>query len=142
MKNINIKKKYHKKYIYTFGITNKKNKLYFGNYGVIANNTVIYNSQQLETIRILLRRSLGKKARIWLHAKKKKPITTKPIGVRMGKGKGTISHYIFIIQKDEVIFEIKIKKKAKKNIIDIFKKTNRKSNIEFKVIYVESEFLF
>ena len=136
MKNTNIKKKYHKKYIYTFGISNKKNKLYYGNYGVIAQNTVIFNNKQLETIRILLRRTLGKKIKIWLHLKKEKPITRKPIGVRMGKGKGAIDRYIYIIQKDEIIFEIKVLKKKQKNILDLFKKANRKSNIKFTLIYV------
>lgn len=135
LKNINVKKKYHKKYIYTLGISNKKKKLYYGNFGVFAKNTTIFCKKQFETIRVLLRRTLGKKTKIWLHLKKMKPITKKPIGVRMGKGKGAIENYIYIIQKDEILFEIKTTMKKFTIVKTLFKQTNRKSNIKFILIY-------
>lgn len=136
MKNINVKKKYHKKYIYTFGISNKKKKLIYGNFGVISAVTTIFTLNQMETIRIMLRRNLGKKTKIWLHLKKKKPITKKPTGIRMGKGKGSIDSYIYIIQEDEILLEIKTSKKKLPLIIQSLKKTNRKINLKFKLIYL------
>ena len=88
-------------------MTKRKDTLCMGNIGVIAlENKTVYQ-KQLEAIRISLRREFGKKTNIYMKIKALKPITKKPIGVRMGKGKGLLSEYVYILQKDEIFIELR-----------------------------------
>jgi len=41
------------------------------------------------------------------------PVTKKPLGIRMGKGKGTVSHWIFKLAAGKIIFKISWMKRAK-----------------------------
>jgi large subunit ribosomal protein L16 len=62
----------------------KANKLKFGTIGLKAVESGLVNSRQIETIK--------RKGKIWIRIFPDLPITSKPTGVRMGKGKGQLSH--------------------------------------------------
>lgn len=84
----------------------KTNELKFGKIGLKALESGILNSQQIESTRQILIKKTNKKSKIWVRIFNFLPVTAKPIGVRMGKGKGKISHWVTRIGQGTIILEI------------------------------------
>lgn len=84
----------------------KTNKLKFGTIGLKAAESGILNSQQIEAARQSIARKTKRKAKIWIKIFPDLPITSKPTGVRMGKGKGQLSHWGARVRGGTVLFEI------------------------------------
>jgi large subunit ribosomal protein L16 len=102
-----MKKFLHKSRIYKEGISHKKDQLSpEGWYGIVSLRNGPVTINQIESARIALKRVLGKSVPLWIRIKPSKPVTHKSSGIRMGKGKGSIDHYIYYAQTDEVLFEI------------------------------------
>ncbi len=78
----------------------------FGSFGIKALENKRLTARQIEAARIALTRHMKREGRVWLRVFPDKPITTKPQEVRMGKGKGSLDHYIAEIQPGRIIFEI------------------------------------
>lgn len=70
----------------------RSNKLKFGSIGLKATNSGTLSSRQIEAARQAIVRKLSRKGKLWIRVFPTIPITTKPTEVRMGKGKGTVSH--------------------------------------------------
>jgi large subunit ribosomal protein L16 len=70
----------------------KANKLKFGTIGLKAVESGLVNSRQIEAARQAISKTIKRKGKIWIRVFPDLPITSKPIGVRMGKGKGQLSH--------------------------------------------------
>ena len=84
----------------------KANKLTFGTIGLKAAESGIINSRQIEAARQAIVRKLKRKGKVWIKIFPDLPITSKPTGVRMGKGKGSVSHWGARVRGGTVIFEI------------------------------------
>ena len=84
----------------------KTNKLVFGNLGLKAVESGIINSRQIEATRQAISRKTKRKAKIWIKIFPDLPITSKPTGVRMGKGKGSFSHWGVRVRSGTVLIEI------------------------------------
>ena len=84
----------------------KANKLVFGTIGLKAAEAGIISSRQIEAARQSIARKTKRKAKIWIRIFPDLPITSKPTGVRMGKGKGQISHWGARVRGGSVIFEV------------------------------------
>jgi len=84
----------------------KSNKLRFGNIGLKAAEAGILNSRQIEAARQSIARKTKRKAKIWIKIFPDLPVTSKPTGVRMGKGKGQTSHWGARVRGGTVLFEI------------------------------------
>lgn len=96
----------HKKAIYQEGISHNLDQLRFGSFGLISTSTGQINSKQIEAARVAINRKIKKLGTIWIRIKPNRPITKKSAGVRMGKGKGAVSHWIYFAKKDEILFEL------------------------------------
>lgn len=70
----------------------KANSLKFGTAGLKAAESGVINSQQIEAARQAIARKIKRKGKIWIKIFPDLPITSKPTGIRMGKGKGQLSH--------------------------------------------------
>jgi large subunit ribosomal protein L16 len=70
----------------------KANKLKFGTVGLKAAESGLVNSRQIEAARQAIAKKMKRKGKIWIKIFPDLPITSKPAGVRMGKGKGQLSH--------------------------------------------------
>ena len=81
------------------------NKLAFGEFGVRANGNGRMTSRQIEAIRVLIRRRVGDKAKMWTRVFPDLPITKHPLEARMGKGKGAVERYEARIKRGQVLFE-------------------------------------
>lgn len=84
----------------------KSNKLIFGTIGLKAVESGIINSRQIEAARQAIVRKIKRKGKIWIKIFPDLPITSKPTGTRMGKGKGTVSHWGARVRGGTILFEI------------------------------------
>lgn len=84
----------------------KSNKLIFGVIGLKAAEAGIIGARQLEAARQAITRKIKRKGKVFIKIFPDLPITAKSTGVRMGKGKGQISHWGARVRGGTVLFEI------------------------------------
>ena len=84
----------------------KSNKLIFGSIGIKALESGIISSRQIESARQAIARKIQRKGKIWIRIFPNYPVTKKPIEVRMGKGKGSVSHWAAKVSGGTVLFEL------------------------------------
>lgn len=82
------------------------NSLAFGTYGLKATELGRINSRQIEAGRVALSRAMKRAGKIWIRVFPDKPLTSKPVGVRMGKGKGSVEEWVMNIKPGRIVFEI------------------------------------
>jgi len=83
----------------------RSNKLKFGSIGLKAAKAGTISSRQVEAARQAIVRKLNRKGKLWIRVFPSIPITAKPIEVRMGKGKGALSHWGVKVSAGTVLFE-------------------------------------
>ncbi|GFR42328.1 hypothetical protein Agub_g3235 [Astrephomene gubernaculifera] len=81
-------------------------QLKFGLYGIRALSGKRVAANTIEAVRRTLRRKIKKTARLWIRIAATVPVTRKPIGIRMGKGKGSIDFYATPVRPGQIIFEM------------------------------------
>jgi len=84
----------------------KSNDLKFGTLGLKAAESGVISIKQFESAKRIITRKIKKQSKIWIRVFPNLPITSNPIGVRMGKGKGPFSHWGSRVKSGTVIFEI------------------------------------
>lgn len=84
----------------------KANNLKFGTLGLKAAQSGIIKSLHLLAAKQAIMKKIKKKGKVWVNIFTNLSITSKPIGVRMGKGKGSISHWATQVNCGNVLFEI------------------------------------
>lgn len=82
------------------------NNLTFGNLGLKAIESGSISSRQLEAARQAINRKIKRKGKIWIRVFPSIPVTSKPVAVRMGKGKGSVSHWVAKVGSGTILFEI------------------------------------
>ena len=88
------------------GIAQKGNSLAFGDFGIQSLERGAMTSQQIEAARVAVTRHLKRKGKVWIRVFPQKPITKKPLEVRMGKGKGSVDHWVAVIKPCAMLFEV------------------------------------
>lgn len=83
------------------------NVINYGEYGLVATEPCWIKSNQIEAARIALTRYTKRTGKVWIKIFPDKPVTGKPIGVRMGKGKGNVEYWVAVVKTGRVMFEIK-----------------------------------
>lgn len=88
------------------GIATTGASLAFGEFGLkVLENGWIKNTQ-IEAVRVLLARQLNKGGKMWIRIFPDKSITKKPAEVRMGKGKGDLDHWVAVVRRGRILFEL------------------------------------
>ena len=90
----------------TVSFSHSNNELRFGWYGLQSLGSARLSGKQLEATRRMVSRHVRKKEKIWIRAFPDVPVTTKPIQIRMGKGKGAVDHWIHKLPAGKMIMEI------------------------------------
>jgi large subunit ribosomal protein L16 len=80
--------------------------LAFGSFGIKAVSLCRVRSNQIESARKVLARSLGKTGKVWIRIFPDRPFTAKAAEVGMGSGKGDPQGYCFEVKPGRMIFEI------------------------------------
>lgn len=84
----------------------KSNNLVFGTVGLKASEAGTISAKQIEAARQAITRKIKRKGKVWVKIFPDLPITSKPTGVRMGKGKGQVSHWSSRVRGGTVLFEV------------------------------------
>ena len=88
------------------GVATRGNTVSNGEYGLQALEAAWIKSNQIEAARIAMTRYIKRGGQVWIKVFPDKPVTSKPIGVRMGSGKGAVEYYVAAIKPGRVMFEI------------------------------------
>ena len=78
----------------------------FGTYGLKAVDAGWITSRQIEACRISITRVIRKIGKMWIRIFPDKPITKKPLEVRMGKGKGAPEYFVAVVKPGRIMFEV------------------------------------
>ena len=82
------------------------NKVTNGDFGIQATEPAWITSNQIEAARIAMTRYCKRFGKVWIKIFPDKPITEKPLEVRMGKGKGNVEYWVALIQPGKVLYEM------------------------------------
>ena len=88
------------------GIAFVANKVSFGEYGLKATTHGHLTSRQIEAARRCVTRFVKRGGKLWIRVYPDKPITKKPIEVRMGAGKGNVEYWVAVVQPGRMLYEI------------------------------------
>lgn len=88
------------------GKATRGNKINRGEYGIVAMEPAWIKSNQIEAARVAITRHLRREGKVWIDMFPDKPVTSKPIGVRMGSGKGAVEYWVAVVKPGRVLFEV------------------------------------
>ncbi len=88
------------------GVALRGNRIAYGEYGLVATEPCWVESKQIEAARIAMTRYMKRVGRVWIKIFPDKPFSQKPLGTRMGKGKGNLEGWVAVVRPGRVLFEI------------------------------------
>lgn len=88
------------------GLAYKGSRVDFGSFGLKAVQNGRITNRQIESARVAMTRYMKREGKVWIRIFPDKPITSKPLEVRMGKGKGNLDHYVAQVKAGRIMFEI------------------------------------
>lgn len=88
------------------GLANRGSKVSFGEFALKAVGRGRLTARQIEAARRAMTRHIKRGGKIWIRVFPDKPITQKPLEVRMGKGKGAVEYWVAQIQPGKVLYEV------------------------------------
>ena len=88
------------------GIAWRGSDVSFGDFGMMALESGHLTARQIEAGRMAITRKVKRQGNLWIRVFPDKPVTKKPLEVRMGSGKGAVEGWVAVIKPGRVIFEI------------------------------------
>lgn len=88
------------------GLAQVGNRVSFGDYGLKATSRGFITARQIEAARRAITRFVKRGGKLWIRVFPDKPITKKPVEVRMGKGKGNVEYWVAPVQPGRMLYEI------------------------------------
>jgi len=88
------------------GLAQTGNKVSFGEYGLKAAERGRVSARQIEAARRAMTRKVKRNGKIWIRIFPDVPISSKPLEVRMGKGKGNVDYWCSKVQPGTVLYEM------------------------------------
>ena len=104
----------------------------FGEYGLATQEPAWITSRQIEAARRAMTRSVKRGGKIWIRIFPDKPATKKPAETRMGSGKGAPDHWVAVVKRGRVMFEVAgVSEPA---VREAFRRAHHKLPVDTKVI--------
>jgi large subunit ribosomal protein L16 len=88
------------------GVSSQGSVLAFGDYGLKSLGRGWLSARQIEAGRKAVSHFTKRAGKLWIRVFPDKPVTSKPAGAQMGKGKGDIDHYVAVVTPGRIIFEL------------------------------------
>lgn len=88
------------------GLAQRGNEVSFGEFGLKAVDRGRLTSRQIEAARRAMTRHVRRGGKTWIRVFPDKPVTKKPIEVRMGKGKGNVEFWVAKVQPGSMLYEM------------------------------------
>ncbi|MCM8763332.1 MAG: 50S ribosomal protein L16 [Candidatus Omnitrophica bacterium] len=99
-------RKWHKSAGTSGRIASRAREISFGSFGLKAMSDSWVTSRQIEAARRVLVRYIRKGGKMWIRIFPDKPVTVKGTETPMGKGKGTVDHYVVAVNPGTIMFEL------------------------------------
>lgn len=87
------------------GVAKRGTILSFGSYGLKSLEPIWLTNRQIEAARQAMTRAMKREGNVWIRIFPDKPITRKPLEVRMGKGKGNPEFWAAVVEPGRILFE-------------------------------------
>ncbi len=88
------------------GLAKGGDYLAFGDYGLQALEAGWVTARQIEAARIAITRHIKRGGKVWIRIFPDKPITKKPLEMRMGKGKGNPEEWVAVVKPARILYEL------------------------------------
>jgi len=88
------------------GVATKGNAVSFGSFGLKATTSGLISARQIEAARRAMTRYIKRGGKIWIRIFPDKPMTKKGDETPMGKGKGSVDHFVAKIKEGRMLFEM------------------------------------
>lgn len=88
------------------GLAQAGSDVSFGEYGLKATTRGRLTARQIEAARRAISRKVKRGGKLWIRVFPDKPVSKKPLEVRMGKGKGNVEYWVALVQPGKVLYEI------------------------------------
>ena len=89
------------------GVATRGNYIAFGDYALQSQSNNDVNSRQIESARQAMTRHIKRGGKIWIRIFPHIPVTRKPLGLKMGGGKGAPEFFVAKVKAGTVMFEMK-----------------------------------
>ena len=77
-----------------------------GDFALQAIEPAWVTSRQIEAVRRVIVREMKRRGKMWIRIFPDKPVTAKPAETRMGKGKGSVDHWVAVVKPGRILFEV------------------------------------
>jgi large subunit ribosomal protein L16 len=88
------------------GKATRGTEIAFGEYGLQALEPAWITARQIESARRAIVRYARRRGKYWIRIFPDKPVTAKPAETRMGKGKGSVDHWVAVVKPGRIMFEL------------------------------------
>lgn len=88
------------------GLATVGNRVSFGEYGLKAVGRGRLTARQIEAARRTITRTVKRGGKLWIRVFPDKPVSRKPLEVRMGGGKGNVEYWVSLVQPGRILYEI------------------------------------
>lgn len=88
------------------GLAQSGSRVSFGEFAIKATTRGRLTARQIEAARRTITRKVKRGGKLWIRVFPDKPVSKKPLEVRMGKGKGNVEYWVALVQPGKVLYEI------------------------------------
>ncbi len=88
------------------GVSTRGDRLSFGEFGLKSLENGPVRANHIEACRVAMVRKLRGAGKVWINIFPHKPVSKKPAETRMGKGKGDLDHWVAVVKRGRILFEI------------------------------------
>jgi len=88
------------------GLSKAGNFVHFGEFGIQVLDRGRLTNRQIEACRVVINRYFQRRGKVWIRVFPDRPVTSKPLEVRMGKGKGNVDHWVAVVRPGRILFEV------------------------------------
>lgn len=120
------------------GMSKGGNKVTFGEYGLQALEPAYITNRQIEAARIAINRHVKRGGKVWIQVFPDRPLTQKPLGVRMGSGKGPVEKWVANVKPGRIMFEMSYPDEAV--AIEALKRAGAKLPIKTRIVRKEDQY--
>lgn len=120
------------------GMSKGGNKVTFGDYGLQALEPAYITNRQIEAARIAINRHVKRGGKVWIQVFPDRPLTQKPLGVRMGSGKGPVEKWIANVKPGRIMFEMSYPDEA--TAVEALKRAGAKLPIKTRIVRKEDQY--
>lgn len=120
------------------GMSKGGNKVTFGEYGLQALEPAYITNRQIEAARIAINRHVKRGGKVWIQFFPDRPLTQKPLGVRMGSGKGPVEKWIANVKPGRIMFEMSYPDEAV--AVEALKRAGAKLPIKTRIVRKEDQY--